>query len=100
MILFFCSCTTSKKAIIENTSGSILLDGSKSYDPDGFIVNWGWRQIAGPAASLVNTNKEKAGALVKQEAWYSFELTVTDNYGAQAKDTTTIKFKKEPPKFF
>ncbi len=30
---------------------SVLLDGSKSSDPDGKISAWLWRKIAGPASS-------------------------------------------------
>lgn len=86
LLFLFCSCTANKKV------ASIKLDGTKSYDPDGKIIDWGWRQIAGPAVTLINANKEKSGALVKQEAWYSFELTVTDDNGAKGKDTTTILF--------
>ena len=70
---------------------SVILDGSKSSDPGGKISAWQWTKIAGPAsftivsaATAITTVKNlKVGA-------YQFELKVTDDEGASAKDTVMI----------
>lgn len=95
-VFTLCSCTMSKKTTITK----ILLDGSKSYDPDGYIVSWSWRQVSGPALTIKNKASKKTEAIVNQEASYSFELTVTDNRSGTDKDTTTVVYKKESPKYF
>ncbi len=68
---------------------------SSSSDPDGRIVQYLWRQISGPAVTLVDANtglahftapNVKAGSPVSLE----FELTVTDNDGAQASDRKIV----------
>ncbi|MDQ6761210.1 MAG: T9SS type A sorting domain-containing protein, partial [Bacteroidota bacterium] len=69
---------------------SVALSGN-GMDADGFIKAYSWKQISGPSngkivlASGANTlvNNLVAGT-------YDFELTVTDNLDAFAKDTVTI----------
>jgi PKD repeat protein len=67
---------------------SIILDGSKSSDPDDDITSYKWRKISGPEtihigneAAVITT----ASKLIKGS--YRFELTVTDKGGLVAKDT-------------
>ena len=70
---------------------SVLLDGEISYDPDGYIVSYQWAKISGPSSFTIvdpTSIKTKADNLVK--GVYEFELTVTDNSGLSAKDTTQI----------
>ena len=77
--------------IIILPTDSILLDGEISYDPDGYIVSYKWEKISGPSSfKILNPTlvKTTAGNLVK--GVYEFELTVTDNTGLSAKDTTQI----------
>lgn len=74
---------------------TISLDGSKSYDPDGYIVSWLWRQINGPAVIFTITTGKKIQTMVNQYGNYSFELTVTDNEGASRKDTIVIPYQKK-----
>ena len=68
----------------------ITLDGSKSYDPDGSVVSFSWKQINGPGISLSDgtSSKLKLNKLVKGS--YKFQLTVTDNNGKSASDEATI----------
>ena len=43
---------------------SVLLDGSKSSDPDGRISAWQWTKVAGPASFAIN-NATSSKAIVK-----------------------------------
>ena len=95
-VFILCSCTASKKTTVTK----IELDGSKSYDPDGNIVSWLWRQLSGPALMIKNKASQKTEAIVNKEAIYSFELTVTDNRGGIGKDTATVEYKKQTSRFF
>jgi hypothetical protein len=71
-------------------SNSATLDGSDSYDPDGSIVAYAWRQLSGPGttnfsatnAAVINISGMPAGD-------YEYLLTVRDNIGAI--DTDTVK---------
>jgi K+-transporting ATPase c subunit len=69
---------------------SVLLSGSGT-DADGTIASYQWTKISGPATYHIN-NASAAQTWTDslQEGVYEFELTVTDNSGASAKDTVTI----------
>lgn len=70
---------------------SILLNGEISYDPDGQIVKYQWAKISGPSSfNIVNPVSVKTIADKLVKGIYEFELTVTDNTGLTAKDTTQI----------
>jgi hypothetical protein len=62
-----------------------------STDPDGRIVSYLWRKIAGPAPCLITqpTNFETVITNLVQGV-YQFELTVTDTGGLNGKDTVSI----------
>ena len=80
---------------------SVLLDGTKSSDPDGSIVSYSWTQISGPSTSIITnatTSTPTASALLAGR--YYFELTVTDNSGATSKATvriTVVSAANQPP---
>ena len=68
----------------------IQLNGSGSYDPDGSIVSYRWRQVSG--ASVVNFNDTTTSFSVVsgvKAGSYTFQLTVKDNEGAIA--STEVK---------
>lgn len=70
---------------------SVVLNGNSSFDPDGTITAYSWRQISGPSASTITgakTSSATASRLVAGQ--YVFELTVTDNNGATNADQITI----------
>jgi K319L-like, PKD domain/WD40-like Beta Propeller Repeat len=71
---------------------SVLLDGSKSSDPDGKISAWQWTKITGPASCTI-VSATLATTTVKnlKAGTYQFELKVTDDKGVSAKDTVMIK---------
>ena len=64
---------------------SVHLDGSKSADPDGTIVSYSWAKIAGGSGTMTNSNTPIAFISGLSPGQCTFELTVTDNKGANAK---------------
>jgi hypothetical protein len=88
--------------VITLPTDSILLDGSKSNDPDGKITGWLWTRVkdtSSSPATIVQANDSitKVNGLIA--GVYKFELTVTDNGGLMARDTVqvTINNPNSPP---
>jgi LmbE family N-acetylglucosaminyl deacetylase len=78
--------------------GAAGLQGSAS-DPDGSIVSYVWRQLAGPGVSLNNPNASGTSFLVPKTpkgTVFTFELTATDNRGATASSTVNVTVGKPP----
>jgi len=71
-------------------AGSIRLDGSASYDPDGDPLTFEWNQIAGPAVSLSGKNTATASFTAAEGQSYRFRLTVKDPQGAMANATVLV----------
>ena len=74
---------------------TVTLDGTASYDPDGAIVSYQWRQVSGHAVDLSNASSARASISIHPSisplpSMLVFELTVTDNAGGAASDTVTI----------
>ncbi len=72
------------------TEGKVQLDGSASYDPDGSVIAYQWKQIEGPVVD--NTSFDQVSPLLQglQDGTYQFTLTVEDNQGGQASDTVKV----------
>ena len=70
---------------------TIILDGTFSYDPDGTIVAYQWKQASGTGPSNI-FNYRAATTIVRDlvKGLYGFELTVTDNDGLSGKDTVYV----------
>jgi hypothetical protein len=83
-----------KDTVVNMPDNSAVLQGG-GFDPDGFIVNYRWAKIAGPA-QFSFTNRLGANATVQEMApgIYFYELEVTDNRGAIAKDTIQVTVKE------
>jgi hypothetical protein len=65
-----------------------ILDGSSSFDTDGRIVSYEWKQLDGPApAHIVDINNVHTLVTNLKEGTYHFVLIVTDNSGLSAADT-------------
>ena len=64
----------------------VLLDGSSSYDPDGFIRLWNWTSEDGRSLS-----KEPKIKLRLPRGTHRFTLTVTDDEGAMSTDSISVK---------
>jgi hypothetical protein len=69
---------------------SVVLNGSGN-DIDGKITGYLWTQLSGPSTSSIlpnNTASTTVSGLIG--GTYQFELKVTDNAGAEAKDTVKV----------
>ncbi len=70
---------------------SVVLDGSRSYDPDGTIANFFWSQVSGPSNSVFSNNEIIIPTVSNLIAGsYVFQLMVTDNSGATGIDQVTV----------
>ena len=71
--------------------GSKFVSAKYSSDPDGSIVAYKWRKVAGPVPCVItdSTNFQTVISNLVQGT-YQIELTVTDNGGLSAKDTAVI----------
>lgn len=66
----------------------------KGTDADGTVTAFQWRMIGGPASyNIVNPNQAITQVTGLAAGSYQFELAVTDNNGAIAKDTMVITVK-------
>jgi CSLREA domain-containing protein len=69
----------------------VFLNGWKSYDPDGKIVSYQWRQTGGPRVRLWGAHWPWAAFVApSDEGSLTFQLTVTDNKGATSTDSVTV----------
>lgn len=71
---------------------TVTLDGLGSTDLVNHIVSYQWQQTDGPSVILSNANTSTAQftAPIEVGAILSFELTVTDAWGASSTDTCMI----------
>ena len=78
---------------------TILLDGSKSWDPDSNIIGYAWREISGPKSLKMSDPVGIQNTLVDfVEGIYYFELSVTDSEGLIDKDTVEVIVNISPDK--
>ncbi len=70
---------------------SVMLDGSKSSDPDGKISGWQWTKISGPSSSnITNANVAQTSVIDLVQGVYLFELKVTDTGALSGRDTIQV----------
>jgi len=69
-----------------------ILDGTKSYGTGGATISkYQWQQVAGPTTSTIaNSGASKTNATNLEPGVYTFQLTITDNYGQVAKTTFKV----------
>jgi Skp family chaperone for outer membrane proteins len=77
-------------------AGTITLDGSASYDPDGDPITFSWSQTAGSPVTLSAPTAAKTTFTAAAGQTYSFLLTVKDPYGAQGTASVTVTTKAIP----
>jgi hypothetical protein len=70
--------------------GTITLDGSGSYDPDGDQLTYSWSQVGGPSVALSGANTVKPTFTAQANQTYMFRLLVKDPGGLQSTATTTV----------
>ena len=70
-------------------TNSVSLSGSGN-DDDGTISSYQWTKISGDSCTISDANSSNTTVNNLTEGSYQFQLTVTDNQGATAKDTVLI----------
>ena len=70
----------------EGGKATVLLDGSRSYDPDGKISEWLWKDRNGE--EIGNTPQLRARI---SKGVHNFTLLVIDDGGAQSSASITIQ---------
>lgn len=72
----------------------VYLDGTGSYDPEGFSLSYQWRQVSGPTVDLwtdwTATTNFTFPRNIRIPAEIVFELTVADRLGSSATDQVVI----------
>ncbi len=72
-------------------AGTITLNGSASYSPDGNPITYQWVELSGPTTvTLSAPNSAITTFMAGPTQTYVFKLTVTDNFGAQGIATTSV----------
>jgi len=83
------------------SSMEILLIGNESYDPDGYIVQYEWKQLSGRTVHLSNPYNSTTKFIVpSKSSTLIFELAVTDNHGLIATDQITISVNYVPMHYY
>jgi hypothetical protein len=78
-------------------TNSITATGSGT-DPDGTITAYQWTKIAGPVTfNIVSPTQAQTVINNLVQGVYQFELRVTDNSGASARDTMTVTVNAAAP---
>lgn len=72
--------------IDEEGKATVLLDGGRSYDPDGSIGGWAWEDGSGRVIGDASQVRVRLSGGV-----HVFHLTVTDDRGASSKSTITVQ---------
>ena len=89
--------------ITVNEEDPVMLDGSGSYDPDGFIASYSWEQLTGVPVTLTGAATSQptftAPLIAAGTSVLTFGLTVTDNSGMQANAVAVVNVNwvNDPP---
>ena len=70
-------------------TNSVSLSGNGN-DNDGTISSYQWTKISGNLCTISDANSSNTTVNNLTEGSYQFQLTVTDNQGATAKDTVLV----------
>ncbi len=76
-----------------SVGSSVTLDGSKSYDPNGYPLTYWWKieqKPVGSNATLLSTNPSQPTFLIDQIGKYGINLTVSSQGGVSASSTVSV----------
>ncbi|MDQ4056620.1 MAG: PKD domain-containing protein [Thermoproteota archaeon] len=79
--------------LIVNEGSSISLNASESIDPDGIILSYIWNQNPHPLITLGDAETKIwtiTAPSVSSDTTFTFKLTVSDNNGLTATDSTNV----------
>jgi K319L-like, PKD domain len=79
--------------LIANEGSSISLNASESIDPDGIILSYIWKQNPHPLITLGDAETKIwtfTAPSVSSDTTFTFKLTVSDNNGLTATDSTNV----------
>lgn len=71
-------------------AGTVTLNGSNSYDPNGLPLTYVWRQETGPVVQISNQTSAIASFTAAIGESYTFRLTVTNSAGLSASARTRV----------
>jgi len=75
----------------------MILDATNSFDPDlGDEIQFVWKQISGPKVEIRPNPFVGKVSFEGKEGEYTFELTVSDDYGSEATVTRSVLIVAEP----
>ena len=81
----------------ETNTYPMILDATSSFDPDqGDRIRYSWKQLSGNKIRLRPNSSSGIVSFEGTPGEYTFELTVTDNYGLSTVVTKTVKIEQEP----
>lgn len=76
-------------------AGTVTLNGSRSYDPNGEQLTYQWVQETGPSVALSGATTPIATFQSQAGQAYSFRLTVTNTSGLQGSARTRVSTRAE-----
>lgn len=76
-------------------AGTITLNGSNSYDPNGEKLTYQWTQDAGPRVAINNATQAIATVPVVAGQTYAFRLTVRNESGLSASARANVSTKSD-----
>ena len=71
-------------------SGTIMLDGSASYDPDDDPITFAWEQVSGPVVALSSATSSQTSFTAEEGQTYHFRLTVKDDHEGAGTDSVMV----------
>ena len=81
----------------ETNTYPMILDATSSFDPDqGDRIRFSWKQLSGNKIRLRPNSSSGIVSFEGTPGEYTFELTVSDNYGKGTVITKTVKIEEEP----